>query len=164
LRRILHALKYDGRRVIARTLAVKMRERCIDVLTDADAVVPVPLHWRRRWTRGFNQAADLAEGLGLPVLHALRRRRRTSSQTDLPADERHANVQDAFTLRRGITVADLCLVVVDDVRTTGATLEACARTLLEAGAGEVRALTAAVVSTRLSGEPRSRPRPSSGRL
>jgi ComF family protein len=148
LRRIIQALKYDSRRSIAPALSALMRNHGRAVLTGADAVVPVPLHWRRRWRRGFNQAAELADSLGPPVLHALRRARNTASQTDLPASQRHANVRRAFRIRRGVHLTGLCLVLVDDVSTTGATLEACARVLLAAGAREVRTLTVARVLTR----------------
>jgi ComF family protein len=118
------------------------------VLRDADAVVPVPLHPRRLRARGFNQSADLAEGLGLAVLHALARTRWTEPQTGLPAARRHRNVRGAFAVRRDAgDLRGLCLVLVDDVSTTGATLEACARALTGAGAAEVRALTAARAST-----------------
>lgn len=148
LREIVHALKYEGRRSLAVQLAALMRRRGRSVLAGADCAVPVPLHWTRRWRRGFNQATDLAQGLGPPVVHALRRIRHTPSQTDLPATERHANVRRAFTAVRRAPVAGLTVVLVDDVSTTGATLEACARALLEAGAREVRTLTAARAVTR----------------
>jgi predicted amidophosphoribosyltransferase len=75
----------------------------------------------------------------------LRRVRPTPSQTDLPAAERHANVRDAFAVRRTARLDNCVVVLVDDVSTTGATLEACARVLREAGAREVRALTVARV-------------------
>jgi ComF family protein len=149
LREILHALKYGGRRSIAPALSAMMRMQGKAVLTAADVVVPVPLHWRRRWRRGFNQAADLARGLGVPVVHALERCRNTPSQTDLPADRRRANVQRAFRVRRGARLDGACVVLVDDVSTTGATLEACAAVVWKAGAREVRTLTAARVVTRL---------------
>ena len=122
-----------------------MRNAGGDMLSEASIVVPVPLHRRRRRARGFNQAADLAQHLGLPVVEALRRRRATQSQTDLPAAKRHANVRGAFAIRRGVDVAGLRIVLVDDVSTTGATLESCARVLREAGALDVSALTAARV-------------------
>jgi ComF family protein len=119
------------------------------MLEGASICVPVPLHRARMHARGFNQAAELASHLGPPVAHALRRVRRTVSQTDLPAARRHANVRGAFALRGRVDVSDAVVVLVDDVSTTGATLDACARTLLEAGAREVRALTAARAVARL---------------
>jgi ComF family protein len=145
LRDIVHALKYGGCRSLAPRLAARMRVSGAEMLADADVVVPVPLHRRRRRGRGFNQAEDLARHLDRPMLVALRRVRSTVSQTDLPAARRHANVRNAFALRRRRDVRGLRIVIIDDVCTTGATLEACARVLREAGAGEVSALTAARV-------------------
>jgi len=168
LRRIVHALKFRGHRSLARPLGRRMCEAGSDVLRGADAVVPVPLHWRRQRERGFNQADDLARALGLPVARVLERRRLTAPQSGLPAARRHLNVRDAFAVRGTATralvarwapalgrpagagwsrvkdrIVGRCLVLVDDVATTGATLEACARVLLDAGAREVRAVTAA---------------------
>ena len=146
LRAIVHALKYEGRRSLARPLGALMRHRGADMLDGAACVVPVPLHPSRRRERGFNQAVDLAGHLGVPVVTALRRIRATSTQTGLPAAQRHRNVRDAFALASaGNTLAGATVVLVDDVSTTGATLEACARVLKQAGVVEVRALTAARV-------------------
>jgi ComF family protein len=146
LRAIVHAFKYDGRRSLARTLAALMREHSDGVLAGAGLAVPVPLHWWRRRRRGFNQAADLAQHLGLPVMDALRRSRATATQTHLPSAQRHRNVRGAFAPRRAArTVRGQIVVLVDDVSTTGATLAACARVLKASGAKEVRALTAARV-------------------
>jgi ComF family protein len=150
LRSIVHALKYDARRSLAKPLAARMREMGHAVLEDANLVVPVPLHASRRRERGFNQAKDLAEHLGLPVVHALKRVRATAPQVSLAAGRRHANVRDAFRPTRAAhRLAGKIVVIVDDVSTTGATLEACARALDAAGTIEVRALTAARVVTRL---------------
>jgi ComF family protein len=154
LRDVLHALKYDRRRSIAPRLSTMMAAHGERVLVGADVVVPVPLHRRRLRQRGFNQADDLARGLGLPVAPVLRRIRATAPQVDLPADQRRENVRDAFAIRRAIDFCGLrssagpfdarpVVVLVDDVATTGATLEACARVLKAGGAAEVRALTAA---------------------
>ena len=143
LRTIIHALKYRGRRSPARELSVMMRQRCGEILTGADLVVPVPLHRFRRLTRGFNQAEDLCAELGLPIDRALARTRNTATQAELSAAARQANVRGAFRLARRASVRGSCVVLVDDVSTTGATLEACARVLLEGGAREVRALIAA---------------------
>jgi len=149
LKAVIHALKYEGRRSLARPLAALMRERAADLVASADCVIPVPLHPSRRRQRGFNQASDLARQLGLPVRHALRRVRATPTQTGLPAAQRHRNLRGAFALRRfAHDVAGRTVLLVDDVSTTGATLEACARALKRAGAREVIALTAARVVTR----------------
>jgi ComF family protein len=159
LRDIIHALKYRGRVTVAPRLGRLMRDRGRDLLHDADFAIPVPLHPRRRRARGFNQAGLLARHLGIPVVAALRRRRDTASQTELPAARRHRNVRDAFALRTHAVVLqrwpfvvrracadrvrNRVVVLVDDVATTGATLEACARLVKEAGAREVRAVIAA---------------------
>ena len=148
LRAILHALKYDGRRSLAAPLGALMRRQSGAVLDTADVLVPVPLHRRRQRSRGFNQAEEIAGAIGLPVRHLLRRRRATRSQTDLPAARRHANVRGAFRLAWRADARDLRIVLVDDVCTTGATLESCARVLREAGAADVRAITAARVVSR----------------
>jgi ComF family protein len=147
LRSIVHSLKYDGRRSLARPLGSLIRERCRWVLDGADLLVPVPLHSSRMRTRGFNQALDLARSLDLPVARAIRRVRATESQTGLSADERRRNIRGAFAgsrLRwRASKVDGRVVVLVDDVSTTGATLDECARVLSTMGAREVRAVTAA---------------------
>jgi ComF family protein len=149
LKAIVHALKYDGRRSLAPDLARRLALCGSDIVAGADVAVPVPLHRSKQRSRGFNQADDLARGLPLPLVRALARLRRTPSQTDLPEPERHANVRGAFSIKRGVSVAGAIVVLVDDVSTTGATLDACAQALLEGGAREVRALTVArVVSKR----------------
>jgi ComF family protein len=146
LRAIVHALKYDGRRSLAAALAALMRERGAEILAGADALVPVPLHPARRRERGFNQAADLARHLPLPTVNALRRTRPTAAQASLPAARRHGNVRGAFAATPlAASVSGLTVVLVDDVSTTGATLEACAHALKAEGVVEVRALTAARV-------------------
>jgi ComF family protein len=148
LREIIHALKYQGRRSLARPLARLLRAQAAGLIADAVAAVPVPLHPARLRSRGFNQADDLARGLPLPVVAALRRHRATDDQVTLPAAERHRNVRGAFVATRHAGVLRGGIVVlVDDVSTTGATLDACARALKEAGVREVRALTAARVLT-----------------
>ncbi len=148
LRRIVQALKYDGRQSIGRQLAARLEVHGADVLDGADCCVPVPLHRSRQRSRGFNQAAEIARHLPIAMNHLLTRVRATPSQTDLPAARRHANVRNAFAVRRRADVTGRVVVLVDDVSTTGATLHACARVLLAAGAREVRALTVARVVSR----------------
>ncbi len=150
LRAIVHAFKYGPRPTLARPLAARLRAAAADVLESVDVAVPVPLHRSRQRQRGFNQAAELARHMNMPVVHALRRARRTASQADLPAARRHANVRGAFVTVAESDVKDLTVVLVDDVSTTGATLNACAEVLLRAGAREVRAVTVAraVIHTR----------------
>ena len=143
LRDIVHALKYDARPTLARHLAARMRMAGADVLADAHLVVPVPLHRSKQRARGFNQARELARHLGVPMTDALVRTRKTAAQADLPAARRLANVRGAFAIRDGVSLDGLVAVLVDDVSTTGATLNACAGALLDAGASDVRALTAA---------------------
>jgi ComF family protein len=151
LRSIVHSIKYDGRRSLATRVAALMRERCQWVLDGADIVVPVPLHASKRRRRGFNQALDLARGLGLPVTCSLRRLRATESQTGLSAAERQRNVRGAFAPSRlpwrRSAAGGRVVVLVDDVSTTGATLGECASVLRAIGAAEVRAITAARVVT-----------------
>jgi ComF family protein len=145
LREIIHALKYDGRRSVAPGLSALMKRQGVRVLAGADCVVPVPLHPARERERGFNQADDLARGLGLPVARVLRRVKSTMPQVDLSADARKTNVGDAFAAQA--RAVPRVVVLIDDVTTTGATLDACVRVLRAAGAREVRRLTAARVST-----------------
>lgn len=152
LREIIHALKYSRRISLARPLAEQMRQRGRELLDEAECVVPVPLHWRREYQRGFNQAREIARHLGPPVLDALVRRRATRAQVELAADRRRANVAGAFRVRRRWLCAPRIqgrkLLLVDDVSTTGATLESCAAVLKAFGASDVYALTAARVVAR----------------
>jgi ComF family protein len=150
LRDIVHSFKYEGRRSVGATLGRMLRSVSEGLISDARCAVPVPLHASRRLHRGFNQAADLSRALGIPVVHALWRTRATAVQAGLTASARRRNVRGAFRispLLRSRTldshVAGRSIVLVDDVWTTGATLNECARVLKEAGATEVRALTVA---------------------
>jgi competence protein ComFC len=151
LREIIHAFKYDSRRSLADPLGQLIRASAHPVLDDSDCVVPVPLHPWRRMRRGFNQAHDLAKRFDRPVMNALWRVRATPPQMTLNAETRRTNVRGAFAVSPlcgagldGPPIDDRVVVLVDDVRTTGATLDECAKVLLDAGAREVRALTIAI--------------------
>ena len=146
-RRLVLALKYDSTHV-ARALGSWMRRAGAEVLDGADFLVPVPLHWTRLFARRYNQAGLLAHAIhaagGPPVAPDwLVRRRRTPSQGRLGPLARQRNVRGAFALKAGCSVAGKRLVIVDDVLTTGATVEECARVLRRAGATFVGVLTVA---------------------
>ena len=147
----IHRFKYGGERELGMALGVLLG-RCLErepVLWPVDALVPVPLHPSRLEDRGFNQAEVLArvvgEWVGRPVwADALRRVRKTETQTKLSARERHANVRGAFRPWRAARLAGRRLLLVDDVYTSGATVEEAARVLLKAGAAQVNVLCLAV--------------------
>ena len=144
---IVHALKYDGWTRVADELAARMArvDWPVDVLEERDALVPVPLAPVRLRERGFNQSELLARAvgnrLGLNVVDALVRTRSTVTQTRLAPDARAANVSGAFALAPGADVRGMHLVLVDDVATTCATLNACAAALFSAGARLISYLT-----------------------
>lgn len=163
LREIIHAFKYEGRRSLARPLAQLILRVAGDWLRAADVAVPVPLHALRRCRRGFNQADDLASHLGVPVLRALRRKRHTGRQVTLSRAGRLRALGDAFSLAsrarsNGAAIRGRSVVIVDDVITTGATVEACAAVLRSAGARNVRAVSAAMAVAARSQPPSPPPR------
>lgn len=151
LRSLIHLLKYKGMKPLARPLA-ELMNRALAVDAAFDAIVPVPLYWRRQWGRGFNQAELLARHVGkqrgLSVINALRRRRATDTQASLATTGRRKNVAGAFTVRRNADVAGKRILLIDDVMTTGATAGACASVLKKAGAKSISLLTVARVDRR----------------
>jgi ComF family protein len=152
LRSLIHLFKYSGMKPLARPLAVFL-ERAVPPGEHFDAVVPVPLYWRKQWERGFNQAELLARCLaghrGIPVWNALRRKRSTETQAGLASAGRRRNVAGAFVVRGNAHLAGKKLLLIDDVMTTGATASACAAALKRGGAGSVSLLTLARVDRRL---------------
>ena len=139
---IVHALKYRGYTRLVEKLAAPMLSKALSGRGTFDSIVPVPLHPARLRKRGFNQAALLARGISgrinIPVSDTLQVVRNTRDQVELSAAERRANVAGAFSARARTRGR---ILLVDDVLTTGATLNACASTLLRAGAAEVHAAT-----------------------
>ena len=151
LRELIHLLKYAGMKPLAKPLG-EFLSRALPLDEPFDAVVAMPLHWRRRFDRGFNQAALLAKQVArrrqLPVLNVVRRVRSTRTQTGLTNAKRRENVSGAFRMRRGRRLEGLRILLVDDVMTTGATGSACAAVLKRAGARSVTLLTLARVDRR----------------
>jgi ComF family protein len=143
----VHRLKYGGRRAVAASLGTLLAERY--PFPREVVLVPVPLHPRRLRKRGFNQALLLARALaqsrGLPVAaRAIRRVRDTRAQPGLAAIERRRNLADAFVLAAPDAVGGRHVVLIDDVLTTGATADACARVLRAGGARRVDVYTVGV--------------------
>jgi ComF family protein len=141
----VHRFKYDRRMEVGRAMADLMVARLAEPLLALEErikwVVPVPLHWTRRTVRGFNQSRVLAERLSqaidLPLIEALRRTRRTKMQTRVPKEKRAENVRGAFALSFGVDRPVPGVLLVDDVVTTGHTIQECARVLLAGGAPQV---------------------------
>ncbi len=151
-RRLVHRLKYSDRGELAGPLGAWMARAGADVLAEADAIVPVPLHALKLWTRRFNQAAALARAIarrtGKPFEPALLARvKATRSQVGLSREQRAQNVQGAFRAPPGARVKGRRIALVDDVLTSGATANAAARALLRAGAVQVDLIVFARVVT-----------------
>jgi ComF family protein len=149
---LVHLLKYDDRLDVAPSLGRWMARAGDELLSDTDGLVPVPLHWSRLWQRRFNQSAALARAVAavhpVPVLdHILARTRATPPQVGLARSERARNVQGAFEAVKAarIDAKGKKLIIVDDVLTSGATVDACARALRRAGAARVDVLVLARV-------------------
>ncbi|UWU77420.1 ComF family protein [Bradyrhizobium huanghuaihaiense] len=155
-RTLVHALKYQDRTDLAPAMGRWMARAGGELLTGADMLVPVPLHWRRAWRRRYNQSGALARVIerqsGVKVHgDVLRRVRATEQQIGLSRAQRATNVQGAFQVSpdRQAEIQGRRVVLIDDVLTSGATLDACARALLRAKAAQVDVLVfARVVEVR----------------
>lgn len=145
LRSAVLRLKFSRKLALVEPLAELLAEELASSAWKPEALVPVPIHWSRRWQRGFNQSELLAEAVaprtGIPVVSALRRTHAGAAQVGLSRARRAVNLRDAFATEPGVSVTGLRIVLIDDVRTTGATLAECARPLRQAGAAAVFGLT-----------------------
>jgi ComF family protein len=141
----IKAFKFQRKLYFAPAFAELLYESCQQLPSDIDAVLPVPLHWRRRWFRGFNQAYEIgrpvARYLGVPLMRGVTRHRATPSQSGLNAHERARNMRCAFVVRGAILHRHV--LIVDDVITTGATAGQLARIVRSAGSDRVSVLTVA---------------------
>ncbi len=154
-RTLVHSLKYQDRTDLAPAMGRWMARAGRELLNEADMLIPVPLHWRRAWRRRYNQSGALARVIerqtGVKVRgDVLHRVRATEQQIGLSRAQRATNVQGAFQVSadRQSEVQGRRVVLIDDVLTSGATLDACARALLRAKAAQVDALVfARVVET-----------------
>jgi ComF family protein len=151
LRQLIHLYKYRKVRTLAGPLG-DLLLRALPRDEAFDCVTPVPLHWRKRWQRGFNQADLLARYVaahtGIPRTRLLRRPRSTASQAGLSNTGRRSNVSAAFVCRRPDRAAGRKILLIDDVMTTGSTAAACALALKRAGAARVALLTVARADRR----------------
>ena len=151
-RRLVVGFKHGDRTHAAPAFGRWLARAGAELLGDADIVAPVPLHWRRLFRRRYNQSAELARALarlsGVAALpDGLARTRQTPTQGGLNRRQRRTNVRDAFAVpaRHQARIAGKHAIVIDDVMTTGATVEACAAALLDAGAAKVDVLCLARV-------------------
>jgi ComF family protein len=140
--------KYGLDQSVGRALAEFLGDELPINAGDYDVVIPVPLHWRRLWWRGFNQAAllaaEVAARLRVPLdTTSMTRHRRTAPQTARHHDERIKNVRRAFAVSNPERIKGRRVLIVDDVMTTGATVDECARVLIRAGAISVDVFTLA---------------------
>ena len=152
LRALLHLFKYGRVQTLAKPLG-RLLALALPREESFDAIVPMPLHWRKRWQRGFNQADLLAHEISrrthTPVRNVLRRVRFTATQAGLTNAKRRKNVSGAFRPKGDHALRGQRVLLVDDVMTTGSTAAACARALKMAGAGHVVLLTVARTDRRM---------------
>jgi ComF family protein len=152
LRQLIHLFKYEKVQTLAGPLS-DMLSAALPRDQRFDYIAPTPLHWRRRWHRGFNQADLLARRLarrtGIPVIRPLRRVQPTQTQAGLSNTARRRNVAQAFRIRRSAAIEGKRILLVDDVMTTGSTGSACAAALKRGGAARVALLTVARVDRRM---------------
>ena len=155
LRKLIHIYKYNGVEPLAAPFG-KLLAQVLPREQTFDVIVPMPLHWRKRWQRGFNQAELLAKEISrrwnVPVEKAVRRRRGSVAQAGLSNAQRRKNVAHVFKAAKGKPLDGKRVLLVDDVFTTGATASSCARVLKRAGAAHVTLLALARTDRRIATE------------
>ena len=150
---ICHRLKYEGDTAIGRHFGCLLGKRLAQsgLYKDVDAIIPVPLHWTRKWKRGYNQAEVIAKAaakeIGAPVVTGmLARKRKTSTQTKLDVEHKYRNVSGAFEVRKRPDPKIRHILLIDDVFTTGATMASCYSALRKAFPPETRISASALAS------------------
>ena len=144
---LIYKFKYRSRPELARPIGEIAAKALAESGLKVDALCPTPLHWTRMLTRGYNQAELLAEAIsaksGTPVVHMLKRHKRTGQQAKLNKKQRFENLKGAFSVTDSTLCEKRSILLIDDVMTTGSTLSAAADVLLAAGAKEIFVLIAA---------------------
>jgi ComF family protein len=155
LKQLIHRMKYNRRWNLAGFLAERLveEERVRELMKNTETLVPVPLHWRRQISRGYNQADELAAALArrckLKLIHAVKRVRPTETQTSIHSRTlREENVRGAFALRKWKSLAGKRIVLIDDVMTTAATLQTVGRALKPAKPASISAIVLAVADPK----------------
>jgi len=151
LQHLIHSLKYEENFKIGIYLGKKVAELCKESIINwkADYLLPVPLHHLKKAERGYNQSYFIVKGISSLLkinlnTGILKRKKYTSTQTELTLLERKSNIKDAFTIEKIKPIKDKIIILVDDVITTGATITECGEVLLKNGAAKVYALSVAI--------------------
>jgi competence protein ComFC len=150
MKNLIHGFKYDSRLHLSEVLSDLFSAFLCDnhsLLDGVDRVTFVPMAQKRLRKRGFNQSLVLAKGVaesyGIPMDDCMEKYRPTKNQNELSRDDRLVNLRGAFRVKDASDISGRTVLIIDDVMTTGATLNECARALLDAGASEVRGITLA---------------------
>jgi competence protein ComFC len=150
-KKLIYKLKYEGKVQLAKVIAGLMIERLQNERLAIDAVVPVPMHESKLEARGFNQSLIIAQELGermdKPVADCLKRAKETKEQYNLDRNQRYSNINGAFSVKLSYNIGKyMDILLVDDIYTTGSTVNECSKVLKEAGAEKVYVITAATGS------------------
>jgi len=142
--KLIHQMKYSDDTAIARAVGNIAAQKIEKIAIKLDCIVPVPLHWTRRLARGYNQTALVAQiiskKINIPVKKVIKRVKATPKQASLDRKQRLKNLDGAFTPAASEKCKNLKILLIDDVMTTGTTLNAASQTIIDAGASEVNVL------------------------